>query len=53
MDKALPSGAYCHRKGGLFMFRAIWRYLCRRQLLSARMRDLERNGLRSTLGPQR
>lgn len=27
------------------MFRALWRYLCRRQLLSARMRDFERDGM--------
>ena len=27
------------------MFRALWRYLCRRQLLNARMRDFERSGM--------
>ena len=35
------------------MWKILCRYWRRRRMLSARMRDLERNGLRSTLGPQR
>jgi len=34
------------------MWKMIKRYWQRRRLLNARMRDLERNGLHSTLGPQ-
>lgn len=35
------------------MWKILCRYWQRRRMLSIRMRDLERNGLRSTLGPQR
>ena len=38
---------------GFLLWKILCRYWRRRRMLSARMRDLERNGLRSTLGPQR
>ncbi len=50
MNKDLPILPYWRKKGGSSMWRIIKRYFRRRRLLSARMRDFERDGMRFVAG---